>query len=416
LDPIYHDYTDLLLFASDIFLLATLALWIVDRVLSPRRLKTGPPFLAIPIASITVFAIVSTLSSVDPTISVYQAARLVLLAGLYLYVVNENLTLNSVVLPIAIQLGLQAIVGVVQVMQQHSIGLWFMQELELDPAWSGVSIVWAEGIRSLRAYGLADHPNILGGCLAFGLLVMAAWYAGAETKWHTVVSGLFALGAIGLLLTFSRSAWFAFAGGFLFGAVVLWRTHRQALVRWVGIAVAALIVVSPFVWHNSSYLGVRLNQGDAFNQVATEARSLAERDRLSEAVSQIFTEHPWLGIGVGALPQAEQVRYSDFGAFNAYYQPAHFVLLDVAAETGIFGALFYMVILVAPWLALWVNRKRLVFSPALVGISGVLFAVMLVGFFDYYTWLLSPGRLWQWLVWGLWGAIYSTSITGEHHA
>jgi hypothetical protein len=416
LDPIFHDYTDLLLFASDIFLILTLAFWALDLALSPRRIKTGPAFLAIPIAGITVLAIVSTLSSVDPTVSVYQAGRLILLAGFYLYVVNEKLTLNSVILPVAIQLGLQAVIGVVQVMQQHSLRLWFWQELELDPAWSGVSIVWAEGIRSLRAYGLTDHPNILGGCLAFGLLVIAAWYSGSETKWHTVVSGLFALGAMGLVLTFSRSAWFALAGGFLVCAVLLWTTHRQALVRWVGLAAAALIVVSPLVWNNAGYLGVRLNQGDAFNQVATEARSLAERDRLSEAVSQIFSEHPWLGIGVGALPQAEQVRYPDFGAFNAYYQPAHFVLLDVAAETGILGALFYMVTLVAPWLALWVNRHRLVFSPALAGVSGVLFAVMLVGFFDYYTWLLAPGRLWQWLVWGLWAAIYSTSITGEHHA
>lgn len=417
LDPIYRDYTDLLFFASDIFLLATLAFWIVELVLAPRRVKPGPLFLAIPIAGITMLAIVSVLSSVDPTVSVYQAGRLILLAGLYLYIVNENLTLNSVVLPMAIQLGLQAIVGVVQVMQQHSVGLWFWQELDLDPAWSGVSIVWAEGVRSLRAYGLADHPNILGGCLAFGLLLIAAWYAGAETKWHTLVTSIFALGAIGLLLTFSRSAWFAFTGGFLFGVVVLWKTHRQqALLRWLGLAVAALIVLSPFVWHNENYLGVRLNQSDAFNQVATEARSLAERDSLSEAASQIFSEHPWLGIGVGALPQAEQIRYPDFGAFNAYYQPAHFVLLDVAAETGIFGALFYMVVLVAPWLALWLNRKRLVFSPSLIGISSVLFAVMLVGFFDYYTWLLAPGRLWQWLVWGLWGTIYSTSIAGEHHA
>jgi O-antigen ligase len=389
----------------------------VDLVLSRRRIKTGPAFLAIPIAGITAFAVISALPSVDPTVSVYHAGRLILLAGLYLYIVNENLTLNSVIVPIALQLGLQAVVGVVQVMQQHSLGLGFLQEQELDPAWSGVSIVWAEGIRSLRAYGLADHPNILGGCLAFGLLVIAAWYAGAETKWHTVVSGLFALGALGLLLTFSRSAWFAIGGGFLFGVVVLWKTQRQqALARWTGLAIAALIVVSPFVWNNAGYLGVRLNRGDAFNQVATEARSLAERDRLSEAVSQIFSEHPWLGIGVGALPQAEQIRYPDFGAFNAYYQPAHFVLLDVAAETGIFGALFYMVVLVAPWLALWLNRKRLVFSPSLIGISSVLFAVMLVGFFDYYTWLLAPGRLWQWLIWGLWGSIYSTSIAGEHHA
>jgi O-antigen ligase len=104
--------------------------------------------------------------------------------------------------------------------------------------------------------------------------------------------------------------------------------------------------------------------------------------------------------------------YSDF-PFD--YQPPHIVLLDVAAEIGIFGALFYLISMVGPWLALWRNRRRLTFSPALIGASGVLLAVTLVGFFDYYTWLIAPGRLWQWLIWGLWGAVYQ-SLSGAMNA
>ena len=42
----------------------------------------------------------------------------------------------------------------------------------------------------------------------------------------------------------------------------------------------------------------------------------------------------------------------------------------------------------------------------LIGVSGALLAVTLIGLFDYYTWLLAPGRLWQWLAWGLWGSVY----------
>jgi hypothetical protein len=36
----------------------------------------------------------------------------------------------------------------------------------------------------------------------------------------------------------------------------------------------------------------------------------------------------------------------------------------------------------------------------------LLLSITIVGFFDYYTWLLVPGRLWQWLAWGLWAAAY----------
>jgi hypothetical protein len=91
-------------------------------------------------------------------------------------------------------------------------------------------------------------------------------------------------------------------------------------------------------------------------------------------------------------------------------------LLDVAAEIGIFGALSYLIIMVGPWLALWRKRRRLTFSAALIGVSGALLAVTLVGFFDYYTWLITPGRLWQWLIWGLWGAVYQSSLSGAMNA
>src|SRR5207249_2308667 len=122
------------------------------------------------------------------------------------------------------------------------------------------------------------------------------------------------------------------------------RRHAE-LRRGVGLVFAAAMLLLPFVWRDAGFLGARLDQADAFTQVSIEARSLSERDRLSESVARIVSEHPMLGIGIGALPRAEQLRYPDFAAFNASYQPAHVVLLDVAAETGLVGALVYAVLL-----------------------------------------------------------------------
>jgi hypothetical protein len=84
-------------------------------------------------------------------------------------------------------------------------------------------------------------------------------------------------------------------------------------------------------------------------------------------------------------------------------------LLEAAAEIGILGALFYGFLMVSPWLALWMNHRQLQFTPLLIGASALLLAVSVVGFFDYYTWLLEPGRYWQWLAWALWGLAYQTS-------
>jgi len=80
--------------------------------------------------------------------------------------------------------------------------------------------------------------------------------------------------------------------------------------------------------------------------------------------------------------------------------------LDAAVETGILGAAFYLALLLAPWFAFYLNR-RMKFRPDLIATTGVLLSLTIVGFFDYYTWLLAPGRIWQWLAWALWARFYA---------
>jgi hypothetical protein len=408
LPPVYKDYTDVLLFASDVFLMATLVLWALSLALERRRLSAGPSFLSWPVAGLAGLGLASVAFSVDPRLSLYHSLRLLLLAGLYLYVVNEVKSLGPIMLPIAVQVFVQAAVGIGQVIQQRSLGLKALDELELDPAWNGVSIVWAEEIRSLRAYGLSDHPNILGGCFAFALLLITAWYLKAEAKWRAPAAGLFALGSLGLLLTFSRSAWLALGAGTLVMVALFLKTHQtDALRDLLALALAGLILIAPFAWQNAGYLGMRFNLSASFSPRTPENRSIAERETLNRAVNILFAERALEGVGLGALPVALRQGFPDF---PIHYQPAHVVLLDVAAEVGILGALLYAIALLGPWLALGLNRSRLAFSPAFTGITGLLTAVTVVGLFDYYTWLLVPGRLWQWLAWGLWAAMYQSSL------
>ena len=122
--------------------------------------------------------------------------------------------------------------------------------------------------------------------------------------------------------------------------------------------------------------------------------------RSPRARSRIFLDRPLLGVGLGTLPQAMVVPEPGFDA----QQAAHVVLLDVAAETGVVGAACYLVLLVAPWVALVRARTR--WTPALVAASGVLAAVTTVGFFDHYTWTTPAGLIWVAIALGLWAAAY----------
>jgi O-antigen ligase len=405
--PVYGDYTDILLFWSDVFLLGTLGLWLLSLALQPRRLSFGPRFLRWPLAALIVLSGVTAFFSIDPLLSFHHFVHLLLLAGLALYVVNEIESVGQVMVPVALMIATQSIVGIAQVLFQRSVGLSVLGEWTLDPQVKGISVVFAGDQRFLRAYGLTDHPNLLGGCLAFALVLILAWpgsTASRRARW----GGVFALGALALYLTFSRAAWLALgAGALVSAALYVYNRQPRIVLEWLNLAGAALLILAPFVWWTAPYLGGRLDtQSTLVNQAP-----VSERAYLNDAAMQILRQHPLTGVGVGALPLALRAAFPNF---PLNYQPAHFALLDAAAETGLPGAAAYLIALIAPWAALglrgaWRRAPGRTLSPALIAASGALVAVTLVGFFDYYTWLLAPGRLWQWLIWGLWAGSYEAA-------
>jgi hypothetical protein len=213
---VWEDYTNGLFFVHDVFLIITLLIWGLSLWLQPRRINFGPLALSLPLAGLALATFVSTAFSLDVRLSTYHLLRLLMVAGLYLFVINEVRDLKVLIWGVAAGLFIQASVGVAQVLAQHDLGLQRLAEYELDPAWSGVSIVWAEGVRSLRAYGLSDHPNILGGVLAFSLILLGSWSLSRTSRSEVILTGLFVLGNVALFLTFSRSAWLALVAGFTF--------------------------------------------------------------------------------------------------------------------------------------------------------------------------------------------------------
>lgn len=409
---IYSDYTDFLLFLPDLTLLVMLIAWSFARRFDPKPLRFGPPFVWIPLAGLTASALISSASSADVALSLYHSLRLCLLFLFYLFIVNERISVFNIALAVGLQGALQAVVAIPQSILQHSLGLQAIGEYLLDPAWSGVSIVSDGTVRFLRAYGLSDHPNILGGCLAFSLLILLTVYLRGNRKNFPILGSVFVLISIALLMTFSRSAWLAFAAGSIF---IVWFEARARgwgfIKSLVLLFICAIIVLLPFIARNSSYFGARFNAGSSFETVRSERGAVQERLFLIESANHIFSQHPLTGVGMSASPLALREEIPQLPeTFN--YQPPHFVLLTVGLETGMFGAIFYFLLMILPWIAFSRNaeaRKNL----QVIGAMGLFLAVAIVGFFDYYTWFSTPGRIWQWLAWGLVAVAINTPLRAE---
>ncbi len=409
--PVYKDFTDFHLFGSDIAVLALLAFWGISLLFAWRPVRLGPNFVWLPLVGIMFTSLATSFTSLDTDLSLYHTLRLMALILFYLYVVNEVRSRSLVIIAVAVQVIVQSLIALGQFFLQHSIGLGAFGEHQLDPKVGGVSIVSTGVTRILRSYGLTEHPNVLGGCLAFGMILFLAVYLHGRFNERKTVAFVLLLGLPALFVTFSRSAWLAFFSGaiVLVGDIVLSRDWKKLKpVFWL--VVISLLVLAPLVWSYSSYVGARFDANASFKKNPYEYRSIVERLLLDKMGLQIFLDKPFSGVGLGASALAIQ-KY--FPGFHGSFVPPHLVLLAVAMETGIGGLIFYLCLLLFPWIALARNKITLAGNPTLLTASILLMAMTLIGFLDIYPWLLPPGRLWQWLAWGLWAVSYEL---GEHNS
>jgi O-antigen ligase len=405
---IFSGYTDFDFFASDLFLLLTLGLWSLSLAVCRRRVRSGPWFLSLPISGLVLLSWVGVVSGIDHALTLYQSVRFTLLWGLYLFLVNEEIGPIWVAVPLALGGILEALVAVGQFSLQHSIGLASWGELSLNPLDSGTSVLLLDGVRILRAYGLTEHPNILGGFLAFGLVLILGFFlvvpSGRRSRYLLLLP--LAVGGLGLFLSFSRAAALAFvAGAALLALFALWNpTTRARRVFDLGLVATVMLCASALpIVANLGLVGQRIGQNNSFQDNHTEQRSLAERDALIASANRVFYKHEVLGVGNGALTLA-MYELDDQFPKEYYYQPAHFVLLDAATELGLLGGMFWLWLLVAPAIALWLLRREVMLNPWIGATAAALLVITIVGFYDYYPWLSVSGRVWQWGAWGLFAA------------
>ena len=396
--PVYGSYTDFRLYDSDGAMLLMFVLWLASFVLMPRRITLGPRHVWIPLIGLLFAAGASTAGSYDPPLSLYHFARLLALFGLYVFVVNELLSPGWILFPVSIQLTSQAVVGLAQFIAQHSVGLGRLGETFLDVSAPGGSVVVAGNLRLMRAYGLTDHPSILGGSLAFGLIILLR--ACFDRTRSGAALAIFIPATMALVATFSRAAWL----GLLCGAAVILsvevrRRRWEAVRSAIPLGFASTIVVAAFLLAYPQFFGVRLNAGNSFSNSSTEQQSIGERVILIKVAVPMLLDHVATGVGIGASPVAMRMYYPDF---SLAYQPPHWALFDVALETGLLGGVSYLALLIFPLLVFIRSRGMESMDPLAATAVALLLCIGVVGLFDYYTWLLNPGRIWQWLGWGLW--------------
>jgi len=347
--------------------------------------------------------------------------QMMLLAAFCITLLRTQVQIRKVALWFVISLVPHAILAIVQSASQMVWASKWLGMAAQNPTDLGVSVVQTATGRFLRAYGGFPHPNILGGWMAFGLLI-ATWITvpplkirgGQGALWLT--KGLL---TFALFYSFSRSAWLAAAMGLaLFVILNEMKDLIEARKHALNYLVPVVLFISLAIIHHDLVF-TRLDAGAS----RLERKSVATRLQTLRDGAYLFKTAPLFGTGPNSeLPvlaslkeqwiKEDSIRITALGqlfpghpdSWNADeyvrsrmaaigpLEPPHMVWLLILVNFGTVGALFifgFGLFLLRQvfdkWSAFSLHDRSL-FIP-------LLSVLLIVGFLDHYSWSLWSGQV-----------------------
>ena len=352
-------YLEISLFLSLILLLIPLISWRRQEKINIYLWLAGlVPFLSIFWAE-------------DKILAAYRC--LILILGILLFNLikeSDSLKIKSIIKYFLIGLIAPAFLAIWQFFTQSTIATKYLGLAYHSAAVLGDAVIETETGRYLRAYGPFDHPNILGGVMVLGIILIL--YSSLKDKLdirkRIFYLFSFAIFYLALLVSFSRAAILALLLSLPFIFINFWRC---------GSVQKKIIVIFSILIIGVSAVVIIPNHNLFFTRIETENRlekkSISERELYFEQAKEVIKAKPFLGTGIGNYITELSALFPGQPAW--YYQPVHDYWLLIWAELGIIGLLSA----VSFWLYLFKVSFKNGFWP-------LMSALFIFSLFDHWLW------------------------------
>jgi hypothetical protein len=432
------EYGMISLYGTDILLAVLLILFFILSWKEKRKIFMEQPHpspllskergIWIILSGLDLFIFISIFFAPDIILAVYRYVIFLLGVGLFWLIVKVKYDKIKLAIAFFSALIIQGIIAIQQFLTQSTFASKWLGMATHFSGEPGTSVVETRGVdgiaeRWLRAYGSLDHPNVLGGLLAFGSIILifyfihkkerifsenaseidplrgASAYAKApvdrqddkkkkdESDKKFIIYHLsFIILFVSLLFTFSRSAWLVFASGFLVIFIFnLIKKDTLAVKRLSGVMIL-LAVIFGAIFINYQNLFITRSSAAA----RLEVKSFSERKMYLDDSFKLIKKNWLFGVGIGNYTKA--LANSNPKQPWYYLQPVHNVFLLIWVETGIFGLLFFLAFLANLF---WRTIKK----KNALGLS-LLLGLVIIMSLDHYLWSLHFGVLSFWLLAG----------------
>ena len=367
---------------TEVLLALVLAAWLL-RMLARREFAVNFPPLTFPLALFLLALGCSSLGSTSFQHSVKELVKWGEVLALYVLVANE-LTGRWQKALVFVLLGTGALAAL------HGIFQFLFQVGPEEFVLFG---------RFMRAYGTFEQPNPYAGYLgltlplAAGLIIAGIMPMRERVSiwWLVWAGGTGALMVLALVMSWSRGAWLGMAAavGVMLVAVAS-RSSRAVMLGGGLVAVLAYVMLAggfallpPSIVQRFSDFVPYLSVVDVRGVEITDANfAVLERMAHWQSAIAMWTDHPWLGVGIGNYG----IQYANY-ALPLWPFPlghAHNYYLNIGAEAGIVGLISYLILWGSALLRSW-RAARISWNwswGVALGVLGVLVHLSVHNFFD----------------------------------
>ena len=329
-----------------------------------KRKPVTHTFLDRPILIFLAVVLVAAVAGVNPGRSLLKVFGLWHIA-LVLILVNWAPDQTRLRRLIWILFGIAALNGIYGVVQHVSGGLDLFR-------FNGHERIFKIGDQ-VRASGVFDHYMTFSGqMLLVGVLGMALLLFWAQGRARWFLAGAVVVFFSAVWASFTRSAWVGLGAGLL--TIVLFKERRTMIFLVVGLFLAVAVLT----------LADRGFRTRAVSTVKIKEGSTVERFEIWRATLDLIHDHPLLGVGIGNFSNVFDQYRERTGA--GAHSHAHNTLLQVTAESGLFGLSAYLYL----WFVFFKGMIRNAIAATdpfirsvTIGTIGALVSFHVAGLFEY---------------------------------
>jgi putative inorganic carbon (HCO3(-)) transporter len=291
-----------------------------------------------PLLGLVMMALLSLLGAPDRALGLFEWLEISKMFVIFLYVkyaMSHECELEFILKIILAGIILESVIGTIQFFTGSSLNLTLLGGR------SDVALMDMTSGSVSRVGGTLGGPNAFAWYLDFLLPIPLAMILIGRGKRHLLLNATaFCLGGVALFMTFSRGGWLSMLlSGFIVLAYLI--TKLTLVKRLYTILIMILIACIGVIL----IVGIANPVRDRF--LAEDGGAAYVRIPLMEVAVNMIRHHPVTGVGLNNYTLVHQNYDNTPGRVSSYFPyPVHNTMLQLCAETGVIGLLFFIVFFV----------------------------------------------------------------------